>query len=510
MQVAIGPEFFSKAINDYNNWQWAWIREINQNSMDAGSGSIDYVVSLNDQGNTLVEVTNDGSPMTRDILVNKLLSLGSSGKNCEGSVGGFGKAKELLLFTHLSWRVHTANYVAEGSGGSYELDEHAEFLDGTKTTVVMKGDVRSSLKHQFNEFCFYAQWKGVFSYNGEECYANMRKGTPRRHLGFGQVYTNKSTEYKLVVRINGQPMFIQSCGLDRCVVLELDGASIDVLTANRDGLAWQYRQELSTFVTEISVDKRSALKPRQERYIHYAGQKISHSKVSATTSTIMGNTATTTATVPDSDATDGETIIAERPILTSIVQGGYDGGHAENGESVATLTRPSAKAPSHGSAPHVEYVDVAINEEFVIKNETDLVVPEYYKPDSEEFSTYSKKLARIWGRLMLQLHRTFEHEASFAIGFIFSDDTVAEYEEGDYGKIYYLAAAEVVEQRGTYSKSWKKRFKLTDRNRMLSLALHEFVHGLGYDIHDEEYAGKLTDMLSKVLDRRKDFNWCWK
>jgi hypothetical protein len=155
-------------------------------------------------------------------------------------------------------------------------------------------------------------------------------------------------------------------------------------------------------------------------------------------------------------------------------------------------------------------VRVAIGEEFVIKNETDLVVPTYYRPDESDFSSYSKKLARIWGRLMLQLHRTFDHEAEFAIGFLFSDEDEAQFEDGQFGKVYYIAPAKLVEQNATYSKSWKKAFALTERNRVLAIAVHEFVHGLGYDIHDERYASKLTDTMGKVMDNRKAFNWAWK
>lgn len=32
--VKIGPEFFSKAFNDYANWKWAIVREFMQNWMD--------------------------------------------------------------------------------------------------------------------------------------------------------------------------------------------------------------------------------------------------------------------------------------------------------------------------------------------------------------------------------------------------------------------------------------------------------------------------------------------
>jgi hypothetical protein len=498
--ITIGQEFFSKAKNDYNNWRWALVREFNQNGMDCGSKNIHWTVEEDPNagvGVTRVTVENDGDPMTREILVDKLLSLGSSGKDFGGeNTGGFGKAKEILYFCHEGgWEIHTGDLCVAGSGGDYDFEDNGH-VDGTRSTIWLEGHVADELKKEFERFAFYAQWSGTLYWNGAPYECNMRKGSPRRDLGFGQVYTNKQAEYNLVVRMNGQPMFVQPCSLDRCVVVELAGRSGDVLTSNRDGLTWEHRSALSTFITEIAVDKRSALKARRPKYRHYDGTRLCHRRAGSgvATSAILGM--------------NGHEDPVEDPVLGIIEEGESlpqsSGGAREDG-----VDRPSLKAAAYTTS-ECEVARVAIGEEFVIKNETELAIPAYYLPDRSDFSSYSKKLARIWGRLLLQLHRTFDHEASFAIGWIFTDECEAEFEDGKFGKVYYLGPARVVEQSSSYSKSWKKRFALTERNRLLSLALHEFVHGLGYDVHDESYAGKITDMFGVVMDNRKDFNWCWR
>ena len=79
-QISIGPELFAKAKNDYNDWHWAIVREFNQNGMDCDSRTIQWTVAI-ENGQTIVTVTNDGSPMTEEVLIGKLLSLGSSGKD---------------------------------------------------------------------------------------------------------------------------------------------------------------------------------------------------------------------------------------------------------------------------------------------------------------------------------------------------------------------------------------------------------------------------------------------
>lgn len=108
------------------------------------------------------------------------------------------------------------------------------------------------------------------------------------------------------------------------------------------------------------------------------------------------------------------------------------------------------------------------------------------------------------------MHRMLKMENEFGIGFVFSEDAEAQYEKtSEFGTVYYLNPAKVVEQTGTSSKSFKKRFQLTERDRLLSIAVHEVVHGLGYSSHNEEYAGKLTDVFAMVLKERKRFNWAF-
>ena len=82
--------------------------------MDCGSNQIDVTITRKGE-NTQIAVSNDGHPMTPDILVNKFLTLGGSAK--DGGVGGFGKAKEVLVACHLRWSIRTGSLLAEGEGG---------------------------------------------------------------------------------------------------------------------------------------------------------------------------------------------------------------------------------------------------------------------------------------------------------------------------------------------------------------------------------------------------------
>lgn len=487
--VRISPEFFAKAKNDYADWRWAWVRELAQNSIDApGSDLVSFKFST-DGTNTYAECFNNGTPMTQEVLLDKFLSLGGSGKNFGDTVGGFGKAKEVIGFCHVSWRIETGGWIAEGIGGNFDLIPAPTYLDGTRTTVTMRGDEVDDLREATRKLASYTQWGGEFQLDGEVLDSNMRKGSLRRDLGFGTVYTNRSARNVLVVRMGGIPMFVRHCSPDRCVLVELKGRSDEVLTANRDGLVWRYSSELNDFITEMAVDKRSALKQRYTgpEYIVYDGDKLVHKKEQEVS--------------PSSVAA----------LVNSPAEFVIDTSEGTVAVEVATDTEQKAPSYEHGGTVIQYSRKTNFNGFFVIKNETGMKIPEYYRPESPTFSGYSVKLTRTWARLMYTLHVLFQRDSEFGVGFIFSEDTLAEHESGEHGTMYYINPAEVIEQTYTHSKSLRKRHKLDakGKKKLLALAMHEFVHGLGYGPHNEDYAAKLTEVTGAVMGHMKIFNWCF-
>lgn len=515
-QIRIGHEFFAKAKNDYADWKWAIVREFMQNSIDAGSRIVRISCGLNENGDTVFSVENDGDAMSREVLEGKLLCLGGSGKNFVGTVGGFGKAKELLYCCHQSYSIRSGDLRVDGCGAEYSLTDGLDFLDGTKSTIVIDGDFVESLCDSVAKFAKFAQWSGKLFLNGEVFDCALVKGARRRDFDFGVVYTNNSAQYTCVVRIGGIPMFTCWTNFNKLVVVELSGASADTMTSNRDGLIDPYRGQLNSFITDLAVDKKKALKAPTIRYEHFDGEKLSHrvSRVGLVPSLIgcvspVVSAATATASVGVDVGADE--VINESgdcnsdSVFASVVPN-------ENG-SISVGVGGSAESPSGygGSVLSVRRV-VTVGSEFVIKNETDLMIPRYYKPDSGDFSKYSQKLARIWGRLLVELHRLFDHQDEFAIGFVFDadGDTLAQHEYGDgFGRVYYISPAEVVEQRSSFSKSFSNRWKLTDRGSLIAIAAHEFTHGMGYSYHDESFANKYTEIMSKVLANKKRFTWCF-
>jgi hypothetical protein len=477
MRVGINHEFFEKGLNDYASWRDSWVREIGQNSADCGAATIKFEFSQMPDGDTLAVAENDGPPMDEKTLLDKFLCLGGTTKDSGDSVGGFGVAKVVIALAHKSYRIDTGTCRVSGAGGDFEIEQR-EYFPGTRTEVVMRGDQVAALHQAVRDFITYAQLDCEIVLDGERHHPDLRKGMPRRDLGFATVYTNRTHPHTMVVRIGGIPMFTEYVSINRGVIVELKGKSSDVLTANRDGLIRPYSSQLSAFVTELAVDKRSALKSRRPHYRHYAGERLRH--------------------------------VTQHAVSVRDLVGEVTGAQPETIETPSCGGTPVAAAAfsPHQRAPARPTGE--IGHEFIIKNETGLEIPRYFLLDGGEFSPYSRKLVRVWGRILLTLHQIFDHEAEFAIGFVFDADAEAQFEEGRYGAVYYVNPVTVVEQRSSGSRSFRKRFRLTERDRLISVAAHEFVHGgCGYRYHDESFAGKQTDIMAVVMKHRRRFNWCF-
>lgn len=469
MQVKIGPSFFSKEFTDYSDWYWAYAREALQNCFDAPKVS-NVEVTVIAMGRELAKVTftNDGEPMTEEVLVNKLLALGETGKNFEGSIGGFGKAKVLLYFAQVSYTIRTGTLLVRGSGGEFTLERDLPYFYGTSSEVVVRGD-SVALSKCFVGFCALAQRDVRVKVNEVEVSCQLKKGRFRRELTFGSVYTQKHDDFHgILVRVDGVPMFSELHSYDRCVIVELK-RDAQYLTSNRDGLIYAFRSELSEFMLELSTDKRKALKNQEPvKYQRIEGRKLRYDHV---------------------EMNEPE-LVEVSDLVCQEVSGSL------------LVVRADGRSELVGQIFEVEQE----RNEFILKNESGLVVPEHFIP-GEKFGAYAQKLSRTWEKLLLELYRLFKISGVFSTGFIFSEDVEGQHETGEFGRVYYLNPAVIV---GEKTRSFKKRFLLTERDRLLSIAVHEFVHGaMDCRYHNDVYAGHLTHAFALVMKERKRFNRCF-
>ncbi len=523
--VRIGPEFFAKAKNDYRDWRWAIAREYLQNCIDA-PGCTEITITLEDVGHdmapwtTKLTVENNGAPMSKEILTGKLLSLGGSGKNCVGAVGGFGKAKELLYFSNLDYEITTGNMRATGSGAGYDLIELApgEELDGTRSVVTLEDKVALTIADQFRKFITLSQWVGTFRLKvtqgefidydtqmaktpaptDEVITDRLANGTSRKELTFGTVYTNTDRENVVVVRIGGTPMFTKNTGYKGCVVIELNGQSNKVLQSSRDALKYDYANELDNFMVDLTVNKRSALKDNrpQIEITKFEGYKLKDVKASQYLPSLLDYKGGALVSSPETPGANPTIKIGGKEYDVNTAQ-----GHVA--AALINLVRVTGSDGTLASPRETTYVrEIPVRPEFFLKNETGLKIPEIYTPNG--FSPYSKGLIWRWMGVLSTLADIYECTTPFAVGFLINEEsTIAQYEKEGKERVIYIKPVDVIRHEGK-TTILKSKWSLTGHViwDLVSIAAHEFTHYLGYMNHDEDFAAKLTEVLAVCLRER--------
>jgi len=257
---------------DYTSWKTALPREFFQNSIDARAKTIHVTFD----GNT-VTVVDDGTGMTLDVIQNKLLVLGASGKDAGGAVGAFGKAKELLYFSWPQWSIKTGDLLVEGSGPEYTINRTSSYTIGTVSKITIDDDSIGAMSSYFYEVAQKMDTRTKIYINGDLVESKSRKGRHIKSLPFGELYLNKSINSSYMeVKVQGIWMFSHylgtSCGQ---FVLELSKSSIDCLTSNRDDLKWEYRSQLMAFVRDVIANEKTVTTSKKdmvERVITGAGK----------------------------------------------------------------------------------------------------------------------------------------------------------------------------------------------------------------------------------------------
>lgn len=260
------PEFYVKVLKDYSNWKYAWVREILQNSIDAGSKNIDFKIT-NDEETTTIVVADDGLGMTKDVLINGFMSLGGSIKDDEDSLGGFGVASMMIAQSHISYEIISKDYICKGSRGSYTVEDSGQILNkGCVIKVVFDnsniskwGDTVEIMKNNIITWSDYANLQNIKVFvNDEDCSPKNKKFDYIINSNIGTISFSDSNLYSnsslIYIRMKNQPMFYVNIytGSDSNFygVIDLIGESKDNLTSNRDGLI----ADKSKFLSEIIVN----------------------------------------------------------------------------------------------------------------------------------------------------------------------------------------------------------------------------------------------------------------
>jgi hypothetical protein len=326
------------------------------------------------------------------------------------------------------------------------------------------------------------QWGGSFTLNSSRIKGQFRKGSRRREFSWGVIYTNLSFANRLIVRVNGIPMFYRHLSCDnKCVLVELNGKSTHVLQSSRDALKYTWQRELDRFIDEVSVDKRSAFKNDRPVYTQYAGDKLQSAHKAAMTDLVDAAYATTPTCTEEQAPADR---------------------HIDHTPSFEEIKQPAMRTKTRRSK---------VSHEFIVKNTIGMDVPKCYLPSS--FSAYSRKLVSSWIKCLLEVHELFNRPATFSVGFLFDDEHEAQHEvSNEYGTVFYIAPTTIVTQKTSNSRSLSNRWLFNSAGKFAILAdvVHEYVHSIGFQYHDEAYSAKLTQVMGVVMANLKRFHKCFR
>jgi hypothetical protein len=466
LQVTIGPEFFAKIPNDYSDADWALIRELAQNAIDCGSTY--FNICCGEEPNTLT-ATNNGPAMDRETLVSKFFTLGATSKGTD-ETGGFGLAKLLICFCQQDYMMTTGHLTVKGSGASYTIGKADYPLQGTTTTLSLsKRFSVACLRYAAIKFAQLTNWKGQFCCGGDTIDTSL-SGTKKATLEWGTVYTTNKVKNTLVVRVNGCPMFTRHIAYKNGVILEITGDTKAILNSNRDSLKSKYQAELEEFVSKLNTNSAVL---SSCTYEVQEGNKISVQKVEKDV-------------VRDIhlDLGGGE---------SRSVTGTWSGGEWVNIETTPEVNMKREAATVQGTVARI----CADQSSFILRNETGLKVDRSFRPGS--LSSFSQRLLKLWTTALVEVHHVLGMSSEFTIGFIISETALAMHEySGKFGTVYYISPVSV-DRVGTFRTMRRRKI---DKGDILASAIHEVVHGAGYNAHDESFASAITEAFAKVINAK--------
>lgn len=544
-------DYYERRLRDYDNWEVAFWRETIQNSRDAGATQVDLVCEEdvfedpeNGERTPCVRcvATDNGGGMSYETLMSAFFRRGGSQK-VEGSVGGFGDAKNLILTPWLGYEVHTRDSIVRGRHEdlfpSLSQESGAPYLHGTKVTVWMPNSKTTTPEHA--QFIIEQSSLNAirFTVNGSRVKGSLPQGKLVKELPIKKTYggqvvgdlliyhSNKSARHGVYVRSHGIYMYEVS-GFEGefkgVVTIEVNAPPIDVFTTKRDSLSTSSsaRADVQETLRALTSDPKQLLKAkRDKKQIVFRGSgsiAVREGVVSELAAEVaakvdlsrLKRTKQGTVTMSKGEAEEIARILRAVAGTASSAQGG-----GEEMDVLNPLPSTFQTLVSQGEFADVEQVTGALRmsiwkpDFYLYQNISPWKMPKSLHPE-----TMSKKyhdLLRVWTelcRFVLVQVGLFE---PFGVGWVF--DT--EYDPKTYGESVIGAAygrfegqhwllLNPVEIDRTGSDDFPE-FKLVgdrldlrserSREELVSLAVHEVTHMQGFMSHTDAYASAITDNM---------------
>jgi hypothetical protein len=479
-------QYRSNAMKEYDDFHRALIREFIQNSSDAGSNNIWF-----DTSDDKLVVLDDGCGMDMDIIQNKLLVIGGTEK-ADGSVGGLGKAKELLFFSWPNWTIETNGYTVKGVGGEYEIFESKDPLTGTKVTLdIIKDEGGPSLDYIIDRVAKECHIKADIYLNNDVIRPYYKLGKAVKVVpGLGVIHHLKSQngskitdQYNVSVCINGCWMFDRWVGPhEGSIVLNIDPNMVDpmsLVTGSRDNLKYEYAQKLDKVLQDIAINKKSALVKREPTMNLIKGDGMVYVPP---TDEELDDMAKVFAVKANPQA-----ILEELEVVNENFQLDQD--------RINDILKTDIQ-----DVEEMRHILCAFDK--IVNYEPDFIIFEDPENDywgKSRIKTFMKTqkastIAQVWTETLKQVLWDNKISIRFTAGFCFDKQSEAMYLRQD-GKEYFLINPRFVPPTGIQNK-------VCFVNYMRTTAVHEITHRVHQD-HDEDFISCYHAMEAKTWNSHR-------
>lgn len=530
--ITLGPEYFQAPLREYTEWPVKWWREVVQNAADAGAARVHLGTVTNEDGTVTAFCEDNAGGMSKEVLFGKFLVMGGTTKTAGDTVGGFGKAKELILLPWLEWEVKSGEYAVRApEGGAAWKSSTGNRFHGTRVSARQPAGNHTTIEAamEFLQRSWFENIRFTLTKDGEiipferkQMY-NVSRAEPLRSLPDMDIYFQEGERRSIAwVRVGGLFMFSRwTDTLPGQLVVELKGSSIKTLTSNRDGFArHDIARQLDGYLNEVAKDTTSALKKKKgllkkkyvtgRKTVAYDPPQIPYS--SGSVASVEG----------------GKRILTEGGIVDVVGQlrermaGGESGGSegSEHFADISTLFSALAMAPDLLSAlafssdrgMEKALKQIAFEPDFILINEVEnFKIPARFLP--ETMTVGVARLAKVWLEVCRWVLMQLECGEPYAVGFLFDKTTGAAYlKEGE--EHWLLLNPYALEKKwpslardfehGEKPENTLDFLKVTDRKdfqHLYALAVHEathFANGIGY--HDEAFASAMTHNFAICAD----------
>jgi len=240
------------------------------------------------------------------------------------------------------------------------------------------------------------------------------------------------------------------------IVVEITKKSVDVLTSNRDGLLSQFAREFDEFLSEISSDRKSALK---EKNRHHYLKLIGNGEINLTLQGSVVNEQFTVASKMAAEAIDVKHALQKIQQDTPDVYNSYQKA-SDKQDTLQDLVRK------------IEFL--GYNPDFWIKYKGGDIIPSWVNAFLKKRK--ARFFAHLWTVILKQTMLDNDLFLRFVAGFTFDDEEEAEYTKLNDQHVFLLNP-----RKNISSKRWQLVWQ-----ELRERAIHEIAHRR-FTFHDESF-----------------------